>query len=119
MDDRLLFAVEAYERAVFTTDASQLGTAEQGLDGLEADLALARGRLIHARFLDDRVEDPRELPAFERAAEIYHRLRDARGEAEASFWIGCFHQVVRRDDAAALAAARAIPCARDRCRRRR
>jgi len=47
------------------------------------------------------VEDPGELALFERAVQLYRALGDLRGEAEALFWVGCFHQVVRRDDAAA------------------
>ena len=47
-------------------------------------------------------EDPEELPLFEHAAELYRALGDIGGEAEAVFWVGCFHQVVRRDNAAAV-----------------
>ena len=65
---------------------------------------LARGRIAHARFLEGRDEDPDELPLFERAARLYGALGDARGEAEASFWVGCFHQVVRNDEGAAVPA---------------
>ncbi|GAB2816414.1 hypothetical protein [Lentzea nigeriaca] len=91
-------ARELYEQAVFGGDAEALTQADRELDAAEADLALARGRVLHARFLQDRQEDPRELPLFEQAAELYHRLGDAQGEAEALFWIGCFHQVVRNGD---------------------
>ncbi|MFD7640587.1 tetratricopeptide repeat protein [Kitasatospora sp. NPDC059795] len=101
-DGRIEEAELVYQRAVFGGDAGELGTAESGLDGVEADLALARGKLVHARFLDQRVEDARELELFERAAELYRRLGDERGEGEALFWIGTFHQVVRDDNEAAL-----------------
>jgi len=64
----------------------------------------ARGRVIHARFLQQRdedpdgaAEDPGELTSFERAAQLYRALGDKRGEAESLFWVGCFHQVVRRN----------------------
>lgn len=87
-----------YERAVFAGDADALATAERDLDAVEADLALARGRIIHGRSLERQDEDPRELALFERAAELYRALGDARGEGEALFWVGCFHQVVRRDN---------------------
>jgi hypothetical protein len=83
-------------------------------DAVEAELALARGKVVHARLLQDRVEDPSELPLFSRAALLYQRLGDARGEGEALFWIGCFHQVIRQDDDAALPAlqrARALATA--------
>jgi tetratricopeptide (TPR) repeat protein len=69
---------------------------------VEADLALARGRILHARFLDERTEDPAELSLFERAVELYQELGDAQGEAESLFWVGCFHQVVRSDDDTAV-----------------
>jgi hypothetical protein len=40
-----------YEPAVFDGDASGdvLATADRELDGVEADLALARGRILHTR----------------------------------------------------------------------
>src|SRR5262249_46728563 len=91
-DERLDRAREQYERAVFGGDGGGLTAAAAELDELEADLALARGRILHARFLTDRREDPQELVLFERAAELYQRMGNVRGEAEASFWVGCFHQ---------------------------
>jgi Flp pilus assembly protein TadD len=76
---------------------------------VEADAALARGRILHARFLNERanggsspVEDPAELPLFERAAKLNQALGDVRGEAQALFWIGCLHQVIRRDNEIAV-----------------
>ncbi len=98
-----------YERAVFGGDASALSVAAAELDSVEADLALARGRVIHARFLGRQVadssatlpdgdEDPHELTLFERAAQLFETLGDVRGEGEALFWIGTFHQVVRHNN---------------------
>ncbi|WP_067172007.1 tetratricopeptide repeat protein [Microtetraspora niveoalba] len=101
-DDRIEQARLLYERAVFGGDTGAVAAAERELDAVEADLVLARGRIAHARFLDSGHEDPHELSLFERAAELRRRLGDVRGEAEALFWIGCFHQVVRNDDAAAV-----------------
>jgi tetratricopeptide (TPR) repeat protein len=101
-DERLTAARDLYEKAVFFTDTEALTAANNQLDEVEADLALARGRLLHARFLADRAEDPNELVQFERAATLYGRLGNTRGEAEACFWIGAFHQVVRQDGDAAL-----------------
>jgi tetratricopeptide (TPR) repeat protein len=108
MDERVSRAGRLYERAVFTGDAALLAEADRELDAAEADLALARGRLMHTGFLlgsdDDpgtAQEDPGELPLFERAVRLYRALGDIRGEAEALFWVGCFHQVVRHDNAAA------------------
>jgi hypothetical protein len=98
-----------YEQALFESDAGALTAAERELDGVEADLALARGRVIHGRFLEQRAEDPsqaredpRELALFERAASLYGAQGDVRGEGEALFWVGCCHQVVRRDNETAV-----------------
>ncbi|MFF9279942.1 hypothetical protein [Streptomyces griseosporeus] len=60
-DARLKQAQVLYERAVFDGDEDAVPAGERVLDGVEADLALARGRLLHARFLEERAEDPREL----------------------------------------------------------
>ncbi|MDF3145516.1 MULTISPECIES: tetratricopeptide repeat protein [unclassified Streptomyces] len=103
-DTRIEQAQLLYERAVFGGDSSALAPAERGLDAVEADLALTRGKVVHARFLEERVEDARELELFERAARLYERLGDVRGEGEALFWVGTFHQVVRDDTEAALPA---------------
>jgi tetratricopeptide (TPR) repeat protein len=102
-DDRIERAWESYQRAVYGGDGSGLAEAERGLDAVEADVALARGRILHARFQDEAAgEDPAELPLFERALALYQALGDTRGEAEALFWIGCLHQYIRRDDATAV-----------------
>jgi tetratricopeptide (TPR) repeat protein len=90
-----------YEQAVFNGDDGALPAADLILDAAEAGLALARGRIMHARFLAHQQEDPQELALFERAAALYHRLGDIRGEGESLFWAGTFHQVVRGDDDAA------------------
>src|SRR6266550_692989 len=50
-DSRLVRANALYERAVFGGDAEALPAADRELDGVEADLSLARGRVLHARFL--------------------------------------------------------------------
>ena len=102
VDERIERAGVLYERAVFGGDSDGLVVADRGLDAVEADLALARGRVIHARFLEDRSEDARELELFQRAADIYERLGEVRGQGEAVFWIGTFHQVVRDDNERAL-----------------
>lgn len=109
MDERVERSGLLYERALFEGDTGALAAADRELDAVEADLALARGRVIHGRFLQQREEDPGlaredpdELALFERAAELYRALGDARGEGEALFWVGCFHQLVRRDNAAAV-----------------
>ncbi len=108
-EDRIERARLLYERAVYCGDASALATADRELDAVEADLALARGRVIHTRFLaqlDEELErlteDPRELALFERATKLYRELGDVRGEGESLFWVGCFHQVVRQHDDTAV-----------------
>ena len=109
MDERIERSRLLYERALFEGDGEALAEAERELEGVAADLALARGRIIHGRFLQQRAqdleqarEDPRELALFERAAELYRARGDVHGEAESLFWVGCCHQVVRRDNEAAV-----------------
>jgi hypothetical protein len=111
MDERVERARLLYEKAVFGGDEGALTEADRELDAAEADLAVARGRIAHTRFLLQRekdpasaAEDPAELGLFERAAQLYRALGDEPGEAQAMFWIGCFYQVVRRDDTAAVPA---------------
>jgi tetratricopeptide (TPR) repeat protein len=101
--DRLALAKELYERAVFGGDPEALAEADEVLDAVDADLALARGRIHHARFLADRREVPEERELFERAATLYRGVGDLRGEAESLFWLGTYEQVVRGDHDAALA----------------
>ncbi|WP_433134032.1 tetratricopeptide repeat protein [Micromonospora sp. CA-240977] len=108
-DDRIERAREAYQRAVFDGDTSALADAERGLDAVDADTALARGLILHARFQSassdpgsSPAEDPAQLPLFERALGLYQALGDTRGEAEALFWIGCLHQFIRRDNETAV-----------------
>ena len=109
MDGRVRQAGLLYEQAVFTGDEAPLAEADRELDAAEADLAVARGRLMHTRFMLTREhdpaaaeEDPGELPLFERAALLYRGLGELGGEAEALFWVGCFHQVIRHDNDTAL-----------------
>lgn len=90
-----------YEQAVFNGDDNALPAADLILDATEAGLALARGRIMHARFLAHQRQDAQELALFERAAALYHQLGDIRGEGESLFWVGTYHQVVRGDDEAA------------------
>ncbi|MFM9556771.1 MULTISPECIES: tetratricopeptide repeat protein [Streptomyces] len=88
---------ELFEAAMFRGDASALDRSDDVLDAVEAPLAMARGKVLHVRFLNDREEDAQELALFERAAELYERLGDVPGEADALFWVGCWHQVVKGD----------------------
>jgi tetratricopeptide (TPR) repeat protein len=93
---------EQYERAIFNGEYDGLSEADRALDAVEADLLVQRGRIMHCRFFEARVENPDELPAFERAAELYRGVGDQRGEGEAQFWIGCFHHVIRGDTLTAV-----------------
>ncbi|MFG3049982.1 tetratricopeptide repeat protein [Kitasatospora sp. NPDC048239] len=102
MDERIEQAGLLYERAVFGGEDGVLEAADRQLDAVEADLALARGRLIHARFLEQRVGDVRESELFEQAARLYRELGDGRGEGEALLWIGIYHQVVGGDNETAV-----------------
>ncbi|WP_155368093.1 tetratricopeptide repeat protein [Catellatospora vulcania] len=107
IDDRIERAGEVYRRAVYAGDVSALDDAEQGLAAVEADTAVARGKILHARFQSADAgsssgEDPAELALFERALDLYRALGDTRGEAEALFWIGCLHQFIRRDNETAV-----------------
>jgi hypothetical protein len=103
VDPRLIEAHALYEASVFYGDDDAVTRAKPLLDAVEADLSLARGRLLHAEYLKQRrQEDPRELPSFERAAQLYIELGDERGEAEALFWIATYHQAVRHDGEASI-----------------
>ncbi|MFY4717344.1 tetratricopeptide repeat protein [Streptomyces sp. LaBMicrA B280] len=95
-------AGELFEAAMFRGDPDAPARSDEVLDAVEAPLALARGKMLHVRFLGDRVERPEELGLFERAAELYRRLGDGRGEADALFWIGCWHQVVKGEGPAGV-----------------
>lgn len=49
-DSRIERAGEAYERSVYAGDTSMLADAEEALNAVEADTALALGKIAHARF---------------------------------------------------------------------
>ena len=112
MDERVALAGELYKKSIFAGDGEALAAADRLLDAAEAELLIARGRILHGRFLAERQENPgvqaRESSSrgesllFERALELFRSLGDESGEVEALFWIGCFHQVVRGDNDAAV-----------------
>lgn len=103
-DPWLARADSLYERAVFGDDAAALDEAGLELDRVEAHLAIARGRLLHASFLAGEQPDDRELVLFERAVELGESLGAVDILAEALFWIGVYHQVVQAQAETALEA---------------
>jgi len=84
-------------------------SSERLLDAAEAEVALARGRLIYERFLRSGPDgypaagaDGRPaLPLFRRAVELFRRSGNPAGEREALFWVGTLEQVLNRDYSAA------------------
>jgi ketosteroid isomerase-like protein len=95
-------AQRRYEDAAFADDAAGLAAGDRELDAVEAGLALARGRILHGRWLTGGEPDDQALEQFEHAAQLYGKLGDTRGEAEALFWVATFHQAVRGDHETAL-----------------
>jgi tetratricopeptide (TPR) repeat protein len=100
-DHRIERAAELYEQAVFGGDADAIPAADRELDRVEADLGLARARIFHARFLATGEASTDELVLLERSARLYREAGNDRGEGEALFWVGAFHQVVGGDHEAA------------------
>lgn len=90
------------EWALFAGNEEARRRAGDELARAEVLLALGRGRMVHAEFLTARKEDPRELELFERALELARSLGDRGLEAQALFWVGLVHQVVRGDSPASL-----------------
>jgi tetratricopeptide (TPR) repeat protein len=93
---------DQYDRALFGGDDAAIEAGLTELGTLQGILALARGRLLHTQFLADRTDRPGELAEFELAAAAFAQAGEVSLEAEAQFWIGCYHQVVHRDGEAAL-----------------
>lgn len=102
IEDRIHAAGSLREIEAYSGDPQIWDAADHLLDSVEADIALARGRLSYARFLRRGADPSRALTFFMRAAEMYRQLADPRGEGEALFWIGTFKQVVLKDNDAAL-----------------
>jgi tetratricopeptide (TPR) repeat protein len=97
---------ERYDQVSFGDDEAALADGLVEVDALEAGLHLARGRLLHAQTMRDRLDRGAELAAFEQAVSGFAQLGDVGGEAEATFWVGTYHQVVRADYATAEPALR-------------
>ncbi|MEU1384726.1 MULTISPECIES: hypothetical protein [unclassified Nonomuraea] len=86
-----------YERGIYAGDDAALAASDRELDAVEAALCLARGRVLHVRFVQGGEADPREPALFERAGALFKAVGDRRGEGESAFWEGCYHQVVEGD----------------------
>jgi hypothetical protein len=95
-------AEQAYHRAVFGGDPSELDSALDDLVGDAPKTLLARGRVLHARFLTDGVASGEELTCFDDALVGFRAEHDRTGEAQALFWQGCYWQVIARDEARAI-----------------
>ena len=102
VDDPLSRADLLNEQALFAGDAAARAGAARELDRAEARLLFERGRVLHARFLAEREEDPRELELFEAGLKIARESSDDLLAAEGLFWVGIVHQVVRGDSASSL-----------------
>lgn len=87
------------EHALFTGSSEARVGAASELDRAEALVLQGRGRILHARYLADREEDPQELELFQRSLALAERAGDAGLAAWSRFWIGVVHQVCRGDDA--------------------
>jgi tetratricopeptide (TPR) repeat protein len=98
VDDPLARADLLNEQALFAGSGEARAAAERELDRAEARLLLERGRVLHARFLAERAEDPRELELFEQGLGLARASGDDALTAEGLFWVGIVHQVVRGDD---------------------
>ena len=113
MSTPLQLAERSYHRCVFAGDAGEVDAALRGLVGDAPATLLARGKLLHARFLVDRdaADEPdrrEESACFDRALAGFRVAGDRCGQAQALFWQGCYWQVVAGDHARAdgpLAAA--------------
>jgi tetratricopeptide (TPR) repeat protein len=90
------------EQALFTGSAEAREAAGRELLLAEARLLQEQGRMLHAAFLAERVEDPRELTLFCRSLELAREAGDERLESWAEFWIGIVHQVVHDDNERSL-----------------
>ncbi len=91
-----------YDDASFGGDTTTLERGAREIKAADAQLALARGRFLHARFFVDHQDRPDQLDHLTTAAELFRELGDARGEADATFWMAIYHQVIRCDEAAAV-----------------
>jgi hypothetical protein len=81
-DGRIQRAETAYERAVFAEDTGGLDDAERDLDAVEAELALARGKILHARFLETRASGASSAERHEREGELFQCAAELSGTRE-------------------------------------
>ena len=90
------------EQALFTGSAEAREAAGRELMRAEARLLQEQARILHAKFLVEWEEDPRESELFERSLELAHEAGDKLVESWGRFWIGLVDQVVRSDHDSAL-----------------
>lgn len=101
-------AERQYELAVFGGERSAPDAADRALDHAQARLSLLRGKTAHARWLRAQDDDQQataehlEQASLESAEALFRGVGDDRGHGESLFWLGVFHQVVRRDPQKAL-----------------
>ena len=93
---------DRYDQASFGGDEAAFAAGLTEITALRGVIDLAHGKLLHTQFMGDHQDRPGELTAFERAVAAFQEAGEVRGEAEALFWVGCYHQVVHGDGEAAL-----------------
>jgi hypothetical protein len=91
-----------YDKASFGGDSAALLEGAAEIKAAQAQLALGRGRFLHAQFLLDHEKRPEQLEQLTMAVKLFGELTDQRGEAEATFWMALYHQVVCGDEATAV-----------------
>jgi tetratricopeptide (TPR) repeat protein len=105
LEDRIRSVSPLWQIESHTWDEKSWADSEALLDRVEAEIALARGRLIYERFLRSgpgghpsrNVDGRPALPLFRRAAELFHRAGDPAREREALFWVGTLEQTLERN----------------------
>ena len=78
------------------------GSGGTGAPACRGPAGAGAGWILHADFLSERKEDPRELELFSRSLELAREAGDERLESWAEFWIGIVHQVVRDENERSL-----------------
>jgi hypothetical protein len=109
LEERLQSASSLHQIESHEWSSEHWAESELALEEAEAAVALARGRVEYEKFLRSGpggypapgVSGAAALPHFRRAAELFQRVGEARGEAESLFWLGTLQQVLEHDYGAA------------------